>query len=72
MNNLQIIIAGTILSVVLIESLLLNVKLLKAQKKPKPMAPATRLGAEEKGFLDAKTGRREDIDPETRKVVPVR
>lgn len=64
MNNLQIIVVCTVVSVVLIESLMMNIKL-KISTRPKKVqfqAPQV-----EKGFLDFKTGRRVDIDPVTRK-----
>ena len=65
MNNLQIIAVGTVVSVVLIESLLMNIKLKTAMRHKKNIqfqAPQV-----EKGFIDFKTGRRVDIDPVTRK-----
>ena len=65
MNNLQIIAVGTLVSVVLIESLLMNVKLKMAMRQKKTIqfqAPQF-----EKGFIDFKTGRRVDIDSVTRK-----
>ena len=67
MNNLQIIVAGTVVSVVLIESLIMNIKLKMAMRSKKNIqfqAPQV-----EKGFIDFKTGRRVDIDPKTRKEV---
>lgn len=65
MNNLQIIAVGTLVSVVLIESLMMNIKLKMAMRKKKKIqyqAPKI-----EKGFIDFKTGKRVDIDPVTRK-----
>ena len=68
MNNLQIIAVGTVVSVVsvvLIESLMMNIKLKMAMRQKKKIqfqAPQI-----EKGFIDFKTGRRVDIDPVTRK-----
>jgi hypothetical protein len=65
MNNLQIIAVGTVVSVVLIESLMMNIKLkmaMRPKKKIQSQAPQI-----EKGFIDFKTGRHVDIDPVTRK-----
>lgn len=65
MNNLQIIAVGTLVSVVLIESLMMNIKLKMAMRQKKNIqfqAPQA-----EKGFIDFKTGRRVDIDPVTQK-----
>lgn len=65
MNNLQIIAVGTVVSVVLIESLMMNIKLKMAMRPKKNIqfqAPQV-----EKGFIDFKTGHRVDIDPVTRK-----
>lgn len=65
MNNLQIIAVGTVVSVVLIESLMMNIKLKMAMRQKKNIqfqAPKI-----EKGFIDFKTGQRVDIDPVTRK-----
>ena len=65
MNNLQIIAVGTVVSVVLIESLMMNIKLKMAMRQKKNIqfqAPQV-----EKGFIDFKTGRRVYIDPVIRK-----
>ena len=65
MNNLQIIAVGTLVSVILIESLMMNIKLKMAMRQKKKIqfqAPKI-----EKGFIDFKTGQRVDIDPVTRK-----
>ena len=65
MNNLQIIAVCTVVSVVLIESLMMNIKLkmaMRAKKKIQFQVPQF-----EKGFIDFKTGRRVDIDHVTRK-----
>ncbi len=65
MNNLQIIAVCTVVSVVLIESLMMNIKLkmaMRAKKNIQFQAPPV-----EKGFIDFKTGRRVDIDPVKRK-----
>ena len=65
MNNLQIITVCTVVSVVLIESLMMNIKLKMSMRKKKNIqfqAPQV-----EKGLIDFKTGRRVDIDPATRK-----
>ena len=64
MNNLQIIAVGTVVSVVLIESLMMNIKLKMAMRLKKIQFQAPQA---EKGFIDFKTGRRVDIDPMTRK-----
>ena len=64
MNNLQIIAVGTLVSVVLIESLMMNIKLKMAMRPKKIQFQAPQV---EKGFIDFKTGRRVDIDPATRK-----
>lgn len=64
MNNLQIIAVCTVVSVVLIESLMMNIKLKMATKLKKVQFQAPQV---EKGFIDFKTGRRVDIDPVTRK-----
>ena len=61
MNNLQIIAVGTVVSVVLIESLMMKMAM-RPKKKIQFQAPQV-----EKGFIDFKTGRRVDIDPVTRK-----
>lgn len=68
MNNLQTIIAGTVVSVTLIESILLNIKLKKAlaEKESKQEVTVNHINRP-KGFIDYKTGRRVDIDPETKK-----
>ncbi|UGQ07437.1 hypothetical protein [Streptococcus anginosus] len=63
MNNLQIIVVGTVVSVVLIESLMMNIKLKMAMRPKKIQFQAPQV---EKGFMDFKTGRRVDIDPVTR------
>lgn len=63
MNNLQIIAVCTVVSVVLIESLMMNIKLkmaMRAKNNIQFQAPQV-----EKGFIDFKTGRRVDIDPVT-------
>ena len=65
MNNLQIITVCTVVSVVLIESLIMNIKLKMAMRQKKKIQfqePQV-----EKGLIDFKTGRRIDIDPVTRK-----
>lgn len=64
MNNLQIIAVGTVVSVVLIESLMMNIKLKMAMRPKKIQFQAPQI---EKGFIDFKTGQRVDIDPATRK-----
>jgi len=64
MNNLQIIAVGVVVSVVLIESLMMNIKLKMAMRPKKIQFQAPKV---EKGFIDFKTGRRVDIDPMTRK-----
>ena len=65
MNNLQIIAVGTVVSVVLIESLMMNIKIKMAMRqKKKIQSQASKI---EKGFIDFKTGQRVDIDPVTRK-----
>lgn len=64
MNNLQIIAVGAVVSVVLIESLMMNIKLKMAMRAKKIQFQAPQF---EKGFIDFKTGRRVDIDPVTRK-----
>ncbi|MGT2829577.1 hypothetical protein [Streptococcus hillyeri] len=66
MNNLQIIILATIVSVTLIESLLMNVRLTKALKD-KQSEPAKKQPKAKTGFIDFETGRRVDIDPVTGK-----
>ncbi|WP_162012528.1 hypothetical protein [Streptococcus sp. S784/96/1] len=66
MNNLQIIITGTIVSVTLIESLLMNVRLTKALRD-KQSEPAKKQSKSKTGFIDFETGRRVEIDPVTRK-----
>ena len=65
MNNLQIIAVGTAVSVVLIESLIMNIKLKMAMRQKKKIQFQT--PQVEKGFIDFKTDRRVDIDPVTRK-----
>ena len=65
MNNLQIIAVGTVVSVVLIESLMMNIKLKMAMRSKKKIQFQT--PQVEKGFIDFKTGQRVDIDPVTRK-----
>ena len=65
MNNLQIIAVCTLVSVILIEALMMNIKLkmaMRPKKKIQYQAPKI-----EKGFIDFKTGKRVDIDPVTRK-----
>ena len=65
MSNLQIIATGTLVSVILIESLMMNIKLKMAMRQKKNIqfqSPQV-----EKGLIDFKTGRRVDIDPMTRK-----
>ena len=65
MNNLQIITVCTVVSVVLIESLIMNIKLnMDMRSKKKIQFQASQV---EKGFIDFKTGRRVDIDSVTRK-----
>lgn len=65
MNNLQIIAVGTLVSVILIESLIMNIKLKMAMRQKKNIQfQALKI---EKGFIDFKTGQRVDIDPVTRK-----
>ncbi|HEM6116492.1 hypothetical protein [Streptococcus pluranimalium] len=74
MNNLTIIAVGTFLSVTLIESLLLNVRLKKALKKAKEESSKSKMPTatvEQKGFIDFNTGRRVDLGPRTRSEVPV-
>ena len=65
MNNLQIIAVATVVSVVLIESLMMNIKLKIAMREKKKIQFQT--PKIEKGFIDFKTGQRVDIDPVTRK-----
>ena len=65
MNNLQIITVCTVVSVVLIESLIMNIKLKMAMRQKKKIQ-FQELQVE-KGLIDFKTGRRVDIDPVTRK-----
>lgn len=65
MNNLQIITVCTVVSVVLIESLMMNIKL-KMTMRPKKNIQF-QVPQIEKGFIDFKTGRRVDIDSVTRK-----
>ncbi|WP_314913445.1 hypothetical protein [Streptococcus constellatus] len=69
MNNLQIIAVGTIVSVVLIESLIMNVKLKKALRAKKSTRTVMTPPATQRGLIDYKTGRRVDINPKTRKEV---
>ncbi|CFQ77923.1 TPA: hypothetical protein ACINQE_000155 [Streptococcus agalactiae] len=69
MNNLQIIAVGTIISVTLIESLISNIKLRKALKTKDTAGTITTQHIPQRGFIDYKTGRRVDIDPETKKEV---
>lgn len=69
MNNLQIIAVGTIISVTLIESLISNIKLRKALKTKEPAETVIAQHMPQRGFIDYKTGRRVDIDPETKKEV---
>ncbi|ALL02208.1 Phage protein [Streptococcus anginosus] len=69
MNNLQIIAVGTIVSVVLIESLIMNVKLKKALRAKKSTRTVMTHPAAQRGLIDYKTGRRVDINPKTRKEV---
>lgn len=74
MNNLTIIAVGTFLSVTLIESLLLNVRLKKALKRTRQEASKVKMqtvNVEQKGFIDFNTGRRVDLGPRTRSEVPV-
>lgn len=66
MNNLQIIITGTIVSVTLIESLLMNIRLTKALRE-KQSEPVKQQPKPKAGFIDFKTGRRVEIDPATGK-----
>ena len=65
MNNLQIIAVCTAVSVVLIESLIMNIKLKMAMRSKKNIQ--FQVPQVEKGFIDFKTGRRVDIDPVARK-----
>ncbi|HGI0800079.1 TPA: hypothetical protein ACJPXW_001034 [Streptococcus pyogenes] len=67
MTNLQIITVGTLISVTLIESLISNFKLRKALKTKQTTGTVTAQHILQKGFIDYKTGRRVDIDPETKK-----
>ncbi|WP_369351011.1 hypothetical protein AB6M97_01870 [Streptococcus hillyeri] len=67
MNNLQIIITGTIVSVTLIESLLMNVRLTKALREKNSQSTIPQIPARRKGLLDLKTGREVGIDPVTGK-----
>ena len=69
MNNLQIIAVGTLISVTLIESLISNFKLRKALKTKETSGTVIAQHIPQRGFIDYKTGRRVDIDPETRKEV---
>lgn len=74
MNNLTIIAVGTLLSVIFIESLLLNVRLNKALKRTRKEASKSKMqtvNVEQKGFIDFNTGRRVDLGPRTRSEVPV-
>lgn len=66
MNNLQIIILGTVVSVTLIESLLMNVRLTKALRE-KQSEPVKQQPKPKTGFIDFETGRRVEIAPVTRK-----
>ncbi|MGT2682963.1 hypothetical protein [Streptococcus porci] len=68
MNNLQIIAVGTLVSVTLIESLLMNIRLTKALRSRQGEQVKQR-PAKKTGFIDYKTGRRVDIDPVTKKEV---
>lgn len=68
MNNLQIIAVGTLISVTLIESLISNIKLRKALKTKETAGTVTQKSPQ-RCFIDYKTGRRVDIDPETKKEV---
>lgn len=65
MTNLQIIAVVTVVSVVLIESLMMNIKLKIAMRQKKKIQ--FQVPKIEKGFIDFKTGKRVDIDPVTRK-----
>lgn len=67
MNNLQIIAVGTLFSVTLIESILMNIRLKKALKRKPTTSEISPQRGYQKGFVDPKTGRRVDIDPVTRK-----
>ncbi|APZ82165.1 TPA: hypothetical protein VBK33_000649 [Streptococcus agalactiae] len=69
MNNLQIIAVGTLISVTLIESLISNIKLRKALKNKQTAGTVIAQYIPQRGFIDYKTGRRVDIDPETKKEV---
>lgn len=69
MNNLQIIAVGTLISVILIESLISNVKLRKALKTKATTGMVIAQRIPQKGFIDYKTGRRVEIDPDTKKEV---
>ena len=69
MNNLQIIAVGTLISVTLIESLISNIKLRKALKTKELAGTVISQYIPQRGFIDYKTGKRVDIDPETKKEV---
>jgi hypothetical protein len=69
MNNLQIIAVGTVVSVILIESLIMNFKLKKALRAKKSAETVIKHPATQRGLIDYKTGRRVDINPKTRKEV---
>lgn len=69
MNNLQIIAVGTVVSVILIESLIMNFKLKKALRAKKLKGAVMTQPATQRGLIDYKTGRRVDINPKTRKEV---
>lgn len=69
MNNLQIIAVGTVVSVTLIESLILNFKLKKALRAKTSTRAVMASPVTQRGLIDYKTGRRVDINPKTRKEV---
>lgn len=69
MNILQIIAVSTLISVTLIESLISNFKLRKALKTKETAGTIITQHIPQRCFIDYKTGRRVDIDPETKKEV---
>ena len=69
MKSLQIIAVGTLISVTLIESLISNIKLRKALKNKQTAGTVIAQYIPQRGFIDYKTGRRVDIDHETKKKV---
>ncbi|MGT2743666.1 hypothetical protein [Streptococcus plurextorum] len=70
MNNLLIIVTGTVVAVSFIKLVIAHIRL---RHKLKEREVANRslnvCDFRPKGFIDYKTGRRVDIDPETRKEV---